>query len=112
MRKKMRTVTLEDLLSDSVCRKHLPRASVDHLIRVAEIAVNLADHMSVDPDKAAKAGLLQDVGHEPTRPPAKKTAGQRLAWRSLLSPWKERFSGLQKGGLTFPLGQGCTVRER
>ncbi|MFZ5824853.1 MAG: HD domain-containing protein [Bacillota bacterium] len=59
----MRRVTLQDLLTDSVCRKHLPRAGVDHSIRVAEIAVDLAVQMGVDPDKAAKAGLLHDIGH-------------------------------------------------
>ncbi len=59
----MRRVTIEDLLTDSVCRKHLPRAGVDHSIRVAEIAVDLAEQMDVDPDKAAKAGLLHDIGH-------------------------------------------------
>lgn len=59
----MRKVTLEDLLTDSVCRKHLPRAGVDHSIRVAEVAVDLAEQMGVDPDKAAKAGLLHDIGH-------------------------------------------------
>lgn len=59
----MRRVTLEDLLTDSVCRKHLPRAGVDHSIRVAEIAVELAEQMGVDPGKAAKAGLLHDIGH-------------------------------------------------
>lgn len=59
----MRQVTLEDLLTDSVCRKHLPRAGVDHSIRVAEIAVGLAVQMGVDPDKAGKAGLLHDIGH-------------------------------------------------
>lgn len=59
----MRRVTLEELLTDSVCRKHLPRAGVDHSIRVAEIAVDLAGEMGVDPDMAAKAGLLHDIGH-------------------------------------------------
>lgn len=59
----MRGVTLEDLLTDSVCRKHLPRAGVDHSIRVAEIAVDLAEEMGVNPDLAAKAGLLHDIGH-------------------------------------------------
>lgn len=56
-------VTLEDLLTDSVCRKHLPRAGVNHSIRVAEIAVDLAEQFGVDPDMAAKAGLLHDIGH-------------------------------------------------
>lgn len=59
----MRLVTLEELLTDSVCRKHLPRAGVDHSIRVAEIAVDLSLELGVDPDKAAKAGLLHDIGH-------------------------------------------------
>lgn len=59
----MRRVTLEELLTDSVCRKHLPRAGVDHSVRVAEIAVDLAVEMGVDPDMAAKAGLLHDIGH-------------------------------------------------
>lgn len=56
-------VTLEDLLTDSVCRKHLPRAGVDHSIRVAEIAVDLAEELGVDPELAGKAGLLHDIGH-------------------------------------------------
>lgn len=59
----MRNVTLEDLLTDSVCRKHLPKAGVDHSIRVAEIAVDLAVELGVNPDHAAKAGLLHDIGH-------------------------------------------------
>lgn len=59
----MRRVTLEELITDSVCRKHLPRAGVDHSIRVAEIAVDLAVQLGVDPDMAAKAGLLHDIGH-------------------------------------------------
>jgi len=56
-------VSLEDLLTDSVCRKHLPRAGVDHSIRVAEIAVDLAEEIGVDPELAGKAGLLHDIGH-------------------------------------------------
>lgn len=48
---------------DSVCRKHLPKAGVDHSVRVAEIAVDLAVEHAVDPDLAAKAGLLHDIGH-------------------------------------------------
>ncbi|HEY3368808.1 MAG TPA: HD domain-containing protein [Symbiobacteriaceae bacterium] len=59
----MRQVTLVDLFTDSVCRKHLPRAGVDHSIRVAELAVDLAVQMAVNPDLAAKAGLLHDIGH-------------------------------------------------
>lgn len=60
---RMQRLTLEELLTDSVCRKHLPRAGVDHSIRVAEIAVDLAEQMGVNPDMAAKAGLLHDIGH-------------------------------------------------
>lgn len=60
---RVRRVTLEELFTDSICRKHLPRAGVDHSIRVAELAVDLAERMGVDPDLAAKAGLLHDIGH-------------------------------------------------
>lgn len=59
----MRQVSLMDLFTDSVCRKHLPRAGVDHSIRVAELAVDLAVQMKENPDLAAKAGLLHDIGH-------------------------------------------------
>lgn len=59
----MRRVTLEELFTDSVCRKHLPRAGVDHSIRVAELAAEMARGMGVSPDHAAKAGLLHDIGH-------------------------------------------------
>lgn len=59
----MRQVTLVDLYTDSICRKHLPRAGIDHSVRVAELAVELAQQMGVNPDLAAKAGLLHDIGH-------------------------------------------------
>jgi uncharacterized protein len=59
----MRNVTLTDLYTDSVCRKHLPRAGLDHSIKVAETAVRLAVAAGVDPDLAGKAGLLHDIGH-------------------------------------------------
>lgn len=59
----LRRVTLEELFTDSVCRKHLPRAGVDHSIRVAELALDMAKAMGVSPDLAVKAGLLHDIGH-------------------------------------------------
>jgi uncharacterized protein len=59
----MRRVTLEELLMDSVCRKHLPKAGIDHSIRVAEIAFDMAVEHGVDTDLATKAGLLHDIGH-------------------------------------------------
>lgn len=62
-RDSLRRVTLEELFTDSICRKHLPRAGVDHSIRVAELAVDLSERMGVDPDLGAKAGLLHDIGH-------------------------------------------------
>lgn len=59
----LQRVTLEDLFTDSICRKHLPRAGLDHSVRVAEIAVTRSLRLGVNPDVAAKAGLLHDIGH-------------------------------------------------
>ncbi len=59
----LRQVTLTDLYTDSVCRKHLPKAGIDHSVRVAELAVDMAVRWGVDPDLAGKAGLLHDIGH-------------------------------------------------
>lgn len=57
----MRQVTLVDLYTDSVCRKHLPRAGIDHSIRVAELALELATKSGVAPDLAAADDALEET---------------------------------------------------
>lgn len=56
-------VTLETLMSDSVAKKHLPKAGYDHCIAVAETAYELAVERNVCVDLATKAALLHDIGH-------------------------------------------------
>ncbi len=56
-------VTLETLMSDSVTKKHLPKAGYSHSIAVAESAYELAVERGVCVDLATKAGLLHDIGH-------------------------------------------------
>ncbi len=56
-------VTLETLITDSVAKKHLPKAGYAHAVATAEIAFELASNREVCADLAAKAGLLHDIGH-------------------------------------------------
>ncbi|WP_035571033.1 HD domain-containing protein [Halonatronum saccharophilum] len=56
-------VTLETILTDSVAKKHLPKAGYNHAVTTAENAFELAIKRNVCPDLATKAGLLHDIGH-------------------------------------------------
>ncbi|GAB6098858.1 HD domain-containing protein [Halanaerocella petrolearia] len=56
-------VTLETLLTDSVAKKHLPKAGYAHAVAAAENAFELAVDKGVCVDLATKAGLLHDIGH-------------------------------------------------
>ncbi|KXS40863.1 MULTISPECIES: HD domain-containing protein [unclassified Candidatus Frackibacter] len=56
-------VTLETLITDSVARKHLPKAGLRHAVVTAEYAFELAHERGLCLDVATKAGLLHDIGH-------------------------------------------------
>ncbi|MDC3417134.1 HD domain-containing protein [Aquibacillus salsiterrae] len=59
----MRKVTLEMLYTHPIVQKYVGRSGIAHAISVAERAFEIARHTSVNPDLAAKAGLLHDIGH-------------------------------------------------
>lgn len=59
----MEYVTLETLLTDSIARKHLPKAGYYHAVASAETAFELAMERGVCVDLATKSGLLHDIGH-------------------------------------------------
>ena len=59
----MRRVTIMDVFTHPIAQKYLNRSGVLHAIRVAGYAVQLAIKHDVNPDIAAKAGLLHDIGH-------------------------------------------------
>ncbi|APH03846.1 HD domain-containing protein [Bacillus weihaiensis] len=59
----MRRVTLLDIFTHPITQKYLGRSGVSHAIRVAQYAVQLAKQHDLNPDLAAKAGLLHDIGH-------------------------------------------------
>lgn len=59
----MRTVTLIDLFTHPITQKYLHRSGISHAISVANHAYHLAVKYGVNPDLAAKAGLLHDIGH-------------------------------------------------
>ncbi|WP_085524529.1 HD domain-containing protein [Tuberibacillus sp. Marseille-P3662] len=59
----MRNVTLEQIFSHPIAQKYLQRSGIAHAIAVAEHAFSYAQNNNVDPDQAAKAGLLHDIGH-------------------------------------------------
>ncbi|WP_226035536.1 HD domain-containing protein [Aquibacillus saliphilus] len=59
----MRNVTLENLFTHPIAKKYLGRSGIAHAITVAEKAFHIAQKSGVDPDQAAKAGLLHDIGH-------------------------------------------------
>ncbi|TDX51890.1 HD domain-containing protein [Orenia marismortui] len=56
-------VTLESLLTDSVSKKHLPKAGYAHVVSTAEYAFELATQRNICVDLATKAALLHDIGH-------------------------------------------------
>lgn len=59
----MRRVKLVDVFTHPISQKYLNRSGVAHAIRVAQYAVQLAVKHEVNPDIAAKAALLHDIGH-------------------------------------------------
>ena len=59
----MRHVTLTDIFSHHIAQKYLHRSGISHAIAVAYHCFHLALERNVDPDSAAKAGLLHDMGH-------------------------------------------------
>ncbi|PMC40631.1 phosphohydrolase [Bacillus sp. UMB0899] len=59
----MRRVSLIDVFTHPIAQKYLNRSGVSHAIAVAQYAVQLANKHDVNPDLAAKAGLLHDIGH-------------------------------------------------
>ena len=59
----MEAVTLETLITDSIARKHMPKAGYYHAVFSAENAFELAMERRVCVDLATKAGLLHDIGH-------------------------------------------------
>jgi uncharacterized protein len=58
-----RHVTLESLITDSVAKKHLPKAGYAHVVSATEYAFELAVKRKVCVDLATKATLLHDIGH-------------------------------------------------
>jgi len=59
----MRRVNLEKIFIHPITQKYLGRSGLAHAISVAEYAFLLAKEYDVNPDLAAKAGLLHDIGH-------------------------------------------------
>lgn len=59
----MRKVTLAQLYRHPIAQKYLHRSGMAHAIDVAERAVKIAIESGVNPDQAAKAGFLHDIGH-------------------------------------------------
>ncbi|MGX4668196.1 HD domain-containing protein [Cerasibacillus sp. JNUCC 74] len=59
----MRKVTLETVFLHPITQRYLKRSGMAHAIAVAENAFKLAKEYNVNPDHAAKAALLHDVGH-------------------------------------------------
>ncbi|MGV3489388.1 MAG: HD domain-containing protein [Tuberibacillus sp.] len=59
----MRNVTLEMLFTHPITQKYLQRSGAAHAIRATEYACQFAVKENVNPDWAAKAALLHDIGH-------------------------------------------------
>lgn len=59
----MRDVKLVDIFQHHIAQKYLTRSGLVHGIAVAYHAFRLAKKENLDVDKAAKAGLLHDIGH-------------------------------------------------
>lgn len=59
----MRQVTLEQIFLHPITQKYLKRSGIAHAIAVAEYAFRFAGGYQVNPDYAAKAALLHDIGH-------------------------------------------------
>ncbi|MGM8215464.1 HD domain-containing protein [Bacillaceae bacterium W0354] len=59
----MNRVTLEQIYRHKIAQKYLRRSGMAHAISVAQYAYELAIKYHVNPDWAAKAGFLHDIGH-------------------------------------------------
>jgi uncharacterized protein len=59
----IRNVTLETLYIHPIVQKYVGRSGMAHAVFVAEKAFEIARESGVNPDLAAKAGLLHDIGH-------------------------------------------------
>ncbi|MDL4841187.1 HD domain-containing protein [Aquibacillus rhizosphaerae] len=59
----MRNVTLEKLFVHPIVQKYVGRSGIAHAISVAEKAFYIAKDTDENPDLAAKAGFLHDIGH-------------------------------------------------
>jgi len=58
-----RSVKLIDIYKHPIVQKYVRRSGMAHAISVAYHAYNLAKQYHVNPDWAAKAGFLHDIGH-------------------------------------------------
>jgi uncharacterized protein len=59
----MRQVTLKDIYNHPITQKFVRRSGMAHAIAVAYHAFQLARENNTNPDWAAKAGFLHDIGH-------------------------------------------------
>lgn len=59
----MRKVTLSSIYNHPITQKYVRRSGMAHAISVAYHAFELAKEYGVNPDLAAKAGFLHDIGH-------------------------------------------------
>lgn len=59
----MRKVTLSSIYNHPITQKYVRRSGMAHAISVAYYAFDLAKEYGVNPDIAAKAGFLHDIGH-------------------------------------------------
>ncbi|AXF55763.1 HD domain-containing protein [Salicibibacter kimchii] len=59
----MQRVTLATIYSHPVAKKYVVRAGLDHAIKTALTAFDIALRENVDTDLATKAAFLHDIGH-------------------------------------------------
>ncbi|AZB44249.1 HD domain-containing protein [Bacillus sp. FJAT-42376] len=59
----MRNVTLTEIFDHPIAQKYLQRSGLAHAVSAAYHAYRLASKEGVNPDLAAKAALLHDIGH-------------------------------------------------
>ncbi len=59
----MRDVTLVQVFNHHIAQKYVNRSGLVHAIAVAYHAFHFSKDKGVDPDSAAKAGFLHDIGH-------------------------------------------------
>ncbi|ALC82223.1 MULTISPECIES: HD domain-containing protein [Bacillus] len=59
----MRSVLLVDVFTHPIAQKYLKRSGIAHAIACAYHACHMAVKAGVNPDLAAKAALLHDIGH-------------------------------------------------